>query len=272
MVNMAQETQITKIIELGVRQVPSDHRNTLLAIAALAQENARARVAAGSVTDITDNSGGTAAAALAAVTMPSVVTQDGAVEMVPKGPFDTRMGLVEDAHEELGVKASEIIQLIAKGSKSVANISAAASADGTIASITVPFTGTTTINTGVDAVNALEQLALARNVSATICAAVNWVRVAQGLPPITDNSGGVAYLDSATAWGPLPDAAATGPAVIAGERSLDVATTEAALGALRNNIATMAAALTEANAPAIGPFVVATQNAATRFKTGDVTP
>jgi hypothetical protein len=270
---MAQQNQINTIIELGVSQANVNARDQNLAIAALAQENARARVSAGSVTDLTDNSSGTAASgnALAAVVNPTTVAQDGAALLAPKAAFDTQIGLIEDAHEELGVKASEIIALIASGSRTVSSIDAAATADDTIAAITSALTGSAAADQGVPAADGIAQIVHARNVQATLAAAINWLRVAQGLAPITDNSGGHAYI-SDSAWGTIADAAATGTAAAAGENSLSETTVEAALAALNNNIASMAAALTEANAPAIGPFVVATNNPRTRFSAGDVTP
>lgn len=270
---MAQQNQINTIIELGVAQANVNARDQNLAIAALAQENARSRVSAGSVTDLTDNSGGTAASGNALATVPSPVTvaQDGVELLAPKAAFDTQIGLIEDAHEEIGVKASEIIALIASGSREVSSISAAAGADDTIAAITTALTGSAAARLGVPAADGIAQIVQARNIQATLAAAINWLRVAQGLAPITDNSGGHAFI-SDSEWGALPDAAATGTAAAAGENSLTEASVEASLDALNNNIASMAAALTEANAPAVGPFVVATHNPRTRFSAGDVTP
>lgn len=269
---MPQRTQIKQIIELGVAQANVNAIDLNSAVAALAQENARARVATGTVTDLTDSSGGTDNGSLSAVVTPTIAVVDGVALMAPKAAVDTQIGLIEDAHEELGVKASEIIQLIASGSRSVSNITAAAAADNIIAAIAVALTGTTANNAAIDAATGITQIVQARNVASTICAAVNWVRVAQGLAPIADNSGGNGWVDSKTAWGPLPDAAATGAVAGTGANSLTETSVEAALTALRDNIATMAAALTEANAPAIGPFVVATNNPRTRFSAGDVTP
>jgi len=266
---MAQENQITRIIEVGVRQVNLNARDIGLTLAALAQENARARVSAGSVTDLTDSSGGTAGSgnALAAVVTPTVVAQDGVALLAPKTAFDTQIGLIEDAHEEIGVKAAELLGLIASASyPAPASIDAAATADDTIAAITVALTGSADADQGVEDATGIAQINQARNIQATLAKAVNAVRVAQGLAPITDGSGG-SIIDYA-----LPDAAATGTAAAAGENSLTEASVEAALSALRNNIASLAAALTEANAPAIGPFVVATQNPNWKFVAGDTTP
>lgn len=269
---MAQRTQIKKIIEVGVSQANINAVDLNSAVAALAQENARARVSAGSVTDLTDNSGGTGdtATGLVAVVTPTVAAVDNVVAMSPKAAFDTQIGLIEDAHEEIGVKATEIIDLIAAGAAGVGSIAAAATADDTIAAITVALTGTTADDEGVEDATGIAQIVNARNIQSMLCAAVNYVRVAQGLPPIADNSGGL-YTKAATAdWAP-DDAAATGTAAANGENSLTDTTVDAALVALRTNIATLAAALTEANAPAIGPFVVATNNPSWKFIAGDTT-
>lgn len=266
---MPQRDQITQIIELGVAQANVNAVDLNSAIAALAQENARARVSAGSVTDLTDSSGGTDNGSLSAVVTPTIAEVDNVVAMAPKTAFDTQIGLIEDAHEEIGVKASEMIQLIASGSPDVDNISAAATANDIIAAITVALTGTTADDEGVDASTGIAQIVHARNAQSALCAAVNWVRVAQGLPPIADNSGGLAT-KTATGWA-IDDAAATGTAAANGANSLTDTTVDAALDALRDNISTMAAALAEANAPAIGPFVVATHNPRTRFSAGDTT-
>jgi len=265
---MAQQTQIKKIIELGVAQANPNARDLNLAVAALAQENARARVSTGSVTDLTDSTGGTAASAnaLVAVVTPTVVTQNGVALLAPKTAFDTQIGLIEDAHEEIGVKAAEIIALIATGSLAPASIDAAATANDTAAAITVALTGSAAADQGVEDATGIAQIVQARNIQATLARAVNWISVAQGLAPIADGSGGAIIMNYA-----LPDAAATGTAAAAGEDSLTEVSVESALTALRNNIASLIAQLTAANAPAIGPFVVATHNPSWKFTNGDVT-
>ncbi len=270
---MPNPNQIVRIIELGVQQTGHmNSRDLQLAIAALAQENARSRVSTGAVTNLTDSSGGTpgAANALAAVVTPTVVTQNGVVSQAPKAGFDTAIGLIEDAHRELLTKANEMINLIAVGSPTVADLTLGAAADNIIAAITSDLTGVTAADVGVEDASGIAQINIARNNQASICSAINWVRVAQGLAPITDGSGGI-FTKTQTEF-PTDDAAATATAAAAGEDSLDETTTDAALGALRDNIASMAAALTETNAPAIGPFVVATNNPRFKFSGGDVTP
>jgi hypothetical protein len=268
---MAQRNQIKQIIELGIAQANVNAVDLNSAVAALAQENARARVDAASVADLTDNSGGTPGVGLAAVVTPTVVAQDGVALLAPKTAFDTQIGNIQNAHQELIAKTNAFIAAIAPGSRTLGTIAAATAADGTIAAITALLTGSAAADQGVEDATGIAQIVQARNIGSTICAAINWVRVAQGLAPITDNSGGNGYYSN-TAYGPNPNAAATGTAVPAGGLSLTEVSVENALGALRNNIATMAAALAEANAPAIGPFVVATHNPRTRWSFGDVTP
>lgn len=277
---MSNKAQITRIIELGVQQVSGNARDQKLAIAALAQENARARVSAGTVTNLTDNSSGTSGGYLSAVVTPTTVAQDGVALLAPKAAFDTQIGLIEDAHRELLAKANEFIALIAAGSPTVGDLTNGVAADNTILAMSAALTGSAAADVGVLAAPGVADINIARNNQAAICAAINWVRVAQGLAPISDMSGG--FFDK------TQDSYVTQDAIVgvwagewagmgattaaAGADSLTEASAEAALTALINNIATMAAALTEANAPAIGPFVVATNNARTRFSNGDITP
>jgi hypothetical protein len=270
---MPNPNQIVRIIELGVQQTTHhNHRDFQLAVAALAQENARARVSAGSVTDLTDSSTGTATGdnSLQAVVTPTVVAQDGVALLAPKAAFDTQIGLLEDAHRELLTKANEMIALIAAGSPTVADLTLGAAADNIIAAMSAALTGSAAADQGVEDGTGIAEIVNARNNQASICSAINWVRVAQGLAPITDGSGGV-FNKSQTEW-QTNNAGPTAAAAAAGENSLTEASVEAALDALIDNVASMAAALTETNAPAIGPFVVATNNPRFKFSGGDVTP
>lgn len=270
---MPNPNQIVRIIELGVQQTSSiNHRDMMLAIAALAQEGARARVSAGTVADITDSSTGTANGgnALTAIVSPAVVAQNGVALLAPKAGFDTAIGLIEDGHRELAVKANELIALIATGSATVEDLTLGAAANDIIAATATALTGVSAADVGVDATTGLAEINKARNNQAAIAAAINWIRVAVGLAPITDGSGGVFTRTQASY--PTEDAAATAAAAAALGNSLHEVGTETALGALVDNIASMTAALTEANAPAIGPFVVATNNPRFRFVGGDVTP
>lgn len=270
---MAQQTQINRIIEMGVAQSGINARDLSQAIAAIAQENARARVAASAPTALTDSSGGSAASgnALVAVVTPTVVAQDGAADLAPKTGFDTAIGLLEDAHEELGAKVTELVALIAPGAADVASFSAAAAANDTIAAISLTLTAVTAADAGVEDSSGITQINTARNNQASLASAINWCRVAMGLAPITDNSGGLFTKEVATDW-PAADAAATGTAAGAGENSLTDTSVDAALTALVNNVSSMAAAVNEMRGTvAIGPFVVATNNPSWKFQQGDVT-
>lgn len=270
---MAQQTQINRIIEMGVAQVGSNARDLGQAVAALAQEAARARVAASAPGAFIDNSGGTAASgnALAAIVTPTIAAVNGVVEMAPKAGFDTAIGKIEDAHEEIGSKINEFIALIAPGAADMAAFSEAASADETIAALDLTLTATTATNAALDATTGIQQINIARNNQASLASAINWCRVAMGLAPITDNSGGMFTKTPGADW-PAVDQAATAAVAGSGENSLTDTTVDAALTALGNNIASMAAALDEMRGTlAIGPFVVATNNPGWKFQNGDVT-
>jgi hypothetical protein len=270
---MPNANQNIRIIELGVQQTAHiNERDLQLAVAALAQEGARARVGTGAVTDLTDSSTGTPGSgnALAAVVTPTVVAQDGVALLAPKAGFDTAIGLIEDGNRELAVKANEIIALIAVGSATAADLTLGAATDDILAATATALTGVTAADVGVEDTTGILEINKARNNQASIAAAVNWIRVAQGLAPITDGSGGIFSRTNASY--PTDDAAATAAAAPATENSLDEVTTEAALGTLVDNMASLAAALTEANAPAIGPFVVATNSPRFRFVAADITP
>lgn len=66
--------------------------------------------------------------------------------------------------------------------------------------------------------------------------------------------------------------AASGTSPTSGGETLTDASVDAALGALRDNIATLADALDQARGTlAIGPFVVATDNPRSRFVGADTT-
>lgn len=270
---MAQHTQNVRLIELGVAQVGINARDLGLAMAALAQEGARSRVSADAPVALTDSSGGTAVGVftLARVPMGEVAIVDNVMGMAPKGEFDTAMGLIEDGHQELASKVNELIVLAAGTTAAAVSDTAGAAADDTIAAIAGSFTAATTIDgEGVDAATGNQQISIARGNQAAIAAAVNYVRVAMGLDVITDNSGGM-FERTQTAY-VTADQADTAAGAVDGANSLTNVSGNAALTALRNNIASLAAALNQMRGTvAIGPFVVATHNPRSRFVNADVT-
>jgi hypothetical protein len=271
---MAQRTQVNRIIELGVSHRQMDEHLLHDAVVVLAQERARARVAAAAPVALTDSSGGTAAGlpfALAAVVTPTKGIVDGVSAIFsPKAGFDTATTAIQDAHKELAAKTQEFLTLIASASGPSFVMTAGAAADNTIAAITSALTAGATAT--LDAATGIAQITRARNVQAELASAINWCRVAMGLLPIPDNSGGI-FTRNHTGWNADNDVrAATASSPANGDASLTDATVDAALGALRNNIATMAAALNQMRGTlAIGPFVVATSNARTRLRDADVT-
>ncbi len=270
---MAQRTQINRIIELGVSHRQMNDHFVHDAVVALAQERARARVAAAPPAALTDSSGGTSAGApfnLAAVVTPTEATVDGVTAFSPKAGFDTATTAIEAAHKELAVKVDALLVLIAGGTGPVIGMAAGGAANDTVEAITSALTAAAT-NT-VAAASAKAEITKARNVQAALASAINYARVAMGLAPLTDGTGG-AFNRTNAGWPVASFArAATAASPATGEKTLTDASVDAALGALRNNIATMAAALNQMRGTiAIGPFVVATSNARTRFLGADVT-
>ena len=263
---MAQQTQINQLIELGVAQVNMNSRDMGLAIAALAQDLARTKLDAANLTVITDNTTGTAAASLVAV--PVGVAAVNPASAPTKTSFDTQMGLVEDAHEELRGKINAAIAVVAGSTARVIETASGAAPDNTAAAIAAFTNGT---DDTVDLTTGNREIVRARNNQASICAGLNYLRVALGVAPITDGTGGVFTVTSALY--PNEDAVATGNAAAnPGDATMTAASALASLNALKNNISTLIARTNEVlGTLAIGPFVVATNNPRTRFKLADVT-
>jgi hypothetical protein len=270
---MAQRTQVNKIIELGVSHRQMNDHLLQDAVVALAQERARARVAAAAPAALTDSSGGTAAAspfALAAVVSPTTGVVDGVTAFSPKAGFDTATSAIEAAHKELAAKTNEFLVLIASASGPSVVMAAGGAANGTVEAITSALTAASSAT--VHAASASAEIVKARNVQAELASAINFCRVAMGLLPIPDGSGGQ-FARSYDGWDADSDArAATSASPTSGQLTLTDESVDAALGALRNNISTMAAALNQMRGTlAIGPFVVATSNPRGRLRGADVT-
>lgn len=269
---MAHRKQLKQIVELGVswRQM-NDH---LLhdAVVALAQEAARARVAAAAPAALTDNSGGTGNAnfILSAVVTPTKGIVDGVTTFAPKAGFDTATTAIEAAHKELAEKANAFLALITGTTGQRVTMAAGGAADGTIGAITAELTAAASAT--LDAATGIAEITKARNVQAALASAVNYIRVAMGLHTVTDGTGGK-FLRTITGWNVDSDArAASGTSPANGAETLTDASVDAALVALRNGIATLADALDQARGTlGIGPFVVATSNPRTRMVNADVT-
>lgn len=266
---MARKDQNVRLIELGVAHVNINARDQGHAIAALAQENARSRVAASAPAPLVDNSSGTTSESLIAVTTPSIFKKDGATTLAAKADFDTQIGLLEDAHEELVSKTNELILLVAGPTARKVGATAGEAADNTIAAIADQLGLTTNV---VDAVTGIAEINVARNNQAALAAGINYVSVAMGMSTLPDNCGGIFDLNATNYV--MTDASTTAAAITAdGEDSLTLASVNSAMGALRNNVATMSAKLNELRGTInVGPFVVATSSPRTRFLAADTDP
>lgn len=263
---MAQRTQLKNLIEVGVSQIQENYHLLQDAVVALAQESARTRLDAANITALTDNSTGTPAASLVAV--PIGVLAENPASAPTKASFDTQMALVRDAHLELSTKINAAIAVVAGASARVVRNTNGTAVDGTIAAIAAFTNGT---DDTVDFATGNAQIVVARNNQAAICAGLNYLRTALGVAPVTDGSGGV-FNTSATEYVTVNPAATGAAADDAGDDTMTAASALAALNALKNNLATLAARTNEIlGTLAIGPFVVATQNPRTRFKAADVT-
>lgn len=271
---MAQRKQLTQIIELGVEYRQMNTNIMHDAIVALAQERARARVAASAPAALTDNSGGTAAATktLAAVPTPILGVVDTVTAFSPKTGFDAAIVTVLNAHGELIAKTNAFLTLIVGASgPTITPPAGAAAADGTVGAVTVALTAAAT--GCVPGAAGRAEIVKARNMQAQIASAINFARVAMGLDTLSDGSGGTFDRTYAGWDAEANGSAGSGTAVsTAGDVTLTDASVDAALVVLTNNIATMAGVLNQMRGTlAIGPFVVATSHARNRLRGADVT-
>lgn len=267
---MAQRTQLNQILELGVSHRQMNEHIVHDAVTALAQEAARARVAASAPGALTDSTGGAGGASIAAVVTPTRGIVDGVTAFSPKAGFDTATSAIEAANKELATTINLFLARITGSTGPRVTMTAGGAANATLEAITSALTAATSSCLAAD--SGIAEINKARNVQAALASALNYCRVAMGLAPITDGSGG--QFNRVTAgWNVDAFArAASATAAANGEETLTDATVDAALGALRNNLSTMASALNVMRgALAIGPFVVATSNARTRLVSGDVT-
>lgn len=267
---MAQRTQLTQIIELGVSQRQMNDHLLHDAVTALAQEAARSRVAASAPSALTDSSGGTAGASLVAVVTPTIGVVDGATTFSPKAGFDTATAAIEAGHKELATTLNLFLARILGSAGPRVTMAQGGSANGTIEAITAALSAAA--SGCVSAATARVEINKARNVQAALASALNYCRVAMGLNPVADGSGGQ-FNRLGTGWNVNGLARAlTAAAATSGQDTLTDASADAALIALRSNIATMAAFLNEMRGTIqMGPFVVATSNPRTRLVPADIT-
>jgi hypothetical protein len=266
---MGQQRQIVRVIELGVAQVNINARDIGLALAALAQEAGRTRVGAATIADIIDNSGGTAAEQVSIVSIPTgvgQVTDMGAPTLATMNAF---IASAYAGQAEIAAKTNSVL-LALTGAGTRAVTYTGSTADGTLGAVTdLTVAGN---GAGASVAESVAAMMALRSNFAALTGAVNFARIAVGLAPIEDRSGGM-FTKTLTAW--EMEEPATAVAATGFDQSAAFGTSLAMSGValtVKNNIATLAAAIDETtNASGIGPFVVATHNPATRMMQADVT-
>lgn len=205
-------------------------------IRGLAQDNARSKLEAESISSVTDSTGGTASAAytIAALTLPPAYTVSGTTAS-PKAGFDTAIGKLANAADSLAAymnpyRASLGLPKIVLGNGTVT--SAIPSLDTDLTAVTGSG------NTAVAAESGRAQLVIAKNNFSTLARAVNDFAAALGMEPIVDASGGSALN------GVLSDSAATATGV-AGTAlgTLQDSAVDTFLQTIANNYATLIAYL-----------------------------
>jgi hypothetical protein len=284
---MSQRTKLPFITQLGVQRVQWDHVMTQDAITALAQELARQRLkaatsigidtsadpvepVAAAIGALTDSTGGTADTDydLAAVVTPTIGIVDGVTAFSPKAGFDTAVSAINNAHFELADRVNEMLHAILgfdnDGPVYITGMSGT-SPDGTIGAITSALTAAT--SGCVEAAGGIREINKMRNYQSTLVAAINFLRVAIGLEPLQDGVGGFVASDEERLGWDVDDlnGSSTGTAATSGQQTLTDATVDAALGAVRNNISTLALALNDMRGDlGFGMGVVATSAPSTR--------
>lgn len=197
-----------------------------------------AKIAAGTVADLTDNSGG-AAADGAIPDVPLCTTAPAVDDNVPtKAAAETALGKVKDGLTEIAAKIAAVAARVP--AFSVTNNIGGAAADGTIAAFTVAptadNTGPSVSRTGFNAV-----VTAARNLVRELASDINVLAVACGVAPLTGTAAGTKINVPDHVYAALSTDTGAAPADESG--SVTVAESTASLTALRDAVAEMAAKL-----------------------------
>lgn len=220
--------------------------------------DAKRTIVTAAVAALTDNSGGAAAdGVIAAITFPAAtVAIDDPGNCVAKTEYESALATVKDAYMEIAEKVVALEAVLPTAD--LTNNIGGTAADGTIAVIDV-----TLADAFANLVSRTGALALHddyQNVVATLAWHINRLRVAVGLAPITDNSGGE-VLWTANGASTIPAlATSTGTAVAVGGSSITEDHAEAlmtAYAAQIKELATAANAVRAVTAPATAVTVAA---------------
>lgn len=203
-------------------------------IRGVAIDSARNKIMDASITEITDNSTGTVADPVGAVTIPAPFTVTG-TDASPKAGFDTAIGKLANASVSL---ADYLNKYLAPLGLPIINTNSAGTITAAIPALDKTLTAVTgSGGTAVEVVSAAAQLNIARNNLATLAVAVNDIAVALGFDEIVDGSGGSAS-DTRT----LTASAATSSGVTGADaNTMSDTAVDAALTALASGIASLAA-------------------------------
>jgi hypothetical protein len=207
----------------------------------------------GTITALTDNSGGTAAASIVANANPATV--DGAASTsAPKADFDTQLALVANAIASLAATTNILLR---ENSLPVLTDNSGGTVSTTLASESVALTavdGTATSPAvALDTVTAAARMAAIDNALSSIAAKLNILAALYDMDPITDNLGGAVS-------GTLAVISATGAAVHGAASTMLNTAVNTWLTNNRNNISSLAALLdlmVGSNAPAKPLHVIA---------------
>lgn len=212
------------------------HDDVVKALRGLAQDNARNRIEVASLTDVTDSTGGTAGTTTVAVTTPSAFTVT-ATDASPKAGFDTATGKLANCAAEFADFLNPILATL--GLEQIVQGNGTVGSAGTLAALDLTLTAVDgSGSTALEAVSAAAQIVIARNNQATILRKINEICTAVGDNTLANNTGGTPDKTTFT----LDDRAATSAGVDGTALStLSDTAVDAALTALGNNYATMAA-------------------------------
>lgn len=205
-------------------------------IRALAQGYARNAVIDATPDDLTDNSGGTAGAAIEVRSKLDAHVLSGS-DSTPKAGLETALGTVLAAVHEIGTKANELAALLGLDELTLPT----GTSDGTIGAVTVTVAGSNTALAPVAGVNA-KLTSISAYISA-VAAKVNEVSIATGFDPVPDASKDGKLTTVFTGLDAGVGTAVTGAA--GGNEGVLATSVNAELAKFANNVATMAAKLSE---------------------------
>lgn len=207
--------------------------NGVLATALIALAQGQAVIAAGTITDLTDNVGGAANGALTAI--PAIANSAlGANDCSPKAGLETAFGTVRDGLSEVIAQLNDI-RAVVPAFDALTDNTGGAAADGTVGAVTVTVAGA-----GTDLASAVRTRAVVENLAKSVAQAVHFTNLAcraVGVAPLTGSLGVVGPVSTTFAAVSL-DTGATTSGADATDANAAIKATEAnaVLAALRDAV------------------------------------